>query len=68
MPDIDVAHVQTPDLACRSLAPRASANPAPAPAPAVAMNAVNDALRPFGARVFEQPMTPEVILKALGKV
>ena len=32
------------------------------------MNAVNDALRPFGARVTEQPMTPEVILKALGKV
>jgi carbon-monoxide dehydrogenase large subunit len=32
------------------------------------MNAVNDALRPFGARVTTQPMTPEVILTALGKV
>jgi carbon-monoxide dehydrogenase large subunit len=32
------------------------------------MNAVNDALRPLGARVAEQPMTPEVVLRALGKV
>jgi carbon-monoxide dehydrogenase large subunit len=32
------------------------------------MNAVNDALRPFGARVMAQPMTPEVVLKALGKI
>ncbi len=37
-------------------------------APAVVMNAVNDALRPFDARVTTQPMTPEIILKALGKV
>jgi len=32
------------------------------------MNAVNDAIRPLGGRVFEQPMTPEVIMKALGKI
>jgi carbon-monoxide dehydrogenase large subunit len=32
------------------------------------MNAVNDALRPFGARVTTQPMTPEVILTALGVI
>jgi aerobic carbon-monoxide dehydrogenase large subunit len=32
------------------------------------MNAVNDALRPLRARVTTQPMTPEVILRALGKV
>jgi carbon-monoxide dehydrogenase large subunit len=37
-------------------------------APAVVMNAVNDALKPFKARVMSQPMTPEVVLKALGKV
>ena len=29
---------------------------------------MNDALRPFGARVTSQPMTPEVVLQALGKV
>jgi carbon-monoxide dehydrogenase large subunit len=32
------------------------------------MNAINDALLPFGARVTTQPMTPEVILKALGRI
>ena len=32
------------------------------------MNAINDALRPFGAKVFAQPFTPERILAALGKV
>ena len=37
-------------------------------APAAVMNAINDALRPFGAKVFAQPFTPERILAALGKV
>jgi carbon-monoxide dehydrogenase large subunit len=32
------------------------------------MNAVNDAIRPLGGRVTVQPMTPEVVLRALGKV
>jgi hypothetical protein len=32
------------------------------------MNAINDALRPFGGKVFAQPFTPERILAALGKV
>jgi hypothetical protein len=33
------------------------------------MNAVNDALRPLGAKIItEMPMTPEVVLKALGRV
>jgi carbon-monoxide dehydrogenase large subunit len=32
------------------------------------MNAINDALRPFGAKVLAQPFTPERILGALGKV
>jgi len=32
------------------------------------MNAVNDALRPFGVRVTTQPITPEVILSALAKI
>ena len=39
-----------------------------APSPAAIANAINDALRPLGARVTTQPMTPEVILTALGKV
>ena len=32
------------------------------------MNAINDALKPFDARVNRQPFTPERILQALGKV
>jgi carbon-monoxide dehydrogenase large subunit len=30
------------------------------------LNAVNDALAPLGARVTRQPITPEVVLRALG--
>jgi len=37
-------------------------------APAAIMNAVNDALRPLGAKVTRQPITPETVLRALGKV
>ena len=32
------------------------------------MNAINDALAPFGAHVFSQPITPQKMLRALGKV
>jgi hypothetical protein len=32
------------------------------------MNAVNDALHGFGCSVVEQPITPERVLKALGKI
>jgi carbon-monoxide dehydrogenase large subunit len=32
------------------------------------LNAVNDALSPFGARITRVPMTPDVVLRALGKL
>jgi aerobic carbon-monoxide dehydrogenase large subunit len=32
------------------------------------MNAINDALAPFDVNVASQPITPEKILRALGKV
>jgi carbon-monoxide dehydrogenase large subunit len=67
MPDIDVAHVQT-FTSVSELGAKGVGESGTASAPAVVMNAVNDALRPFGARITEQPMTPEVILRALGKV
>lgn len=35
-------------------------------APAAILNAVNDALGPFGVRLTEQPLTPERVLRALG--
>jgi hypothetical protein len=38
-------------------------------APGAVMNAINDALRPLGAKLLsEMPFTPERILRALGRV
>ena len=37
-------------------------------APAAILNAVNDALAPFGAMVTDQPVTPERVLRALGRL
>jgi carbon-monoxide dehydrogenase large subunit len=67
MPDIEVAHVHTPTTVSE-LGAKGVGESGTASAPAAVMNAVNDALRPLGARVAEQPMTPEVVLRALGKV
>ena len=67
MPDIDVAHVQTP-TSVSELGAKGVGESGTGAAPAVLMNAVNDALRPFKARVVAQPITPETVLMALGKV
>jgi carbon-monoxide dehydrogenase large subunit len=37
-------------------------------APAAILNAVNDALAPVGALISDQPITPERVLRALGKL
>ena len=67
MPDIVVAHVQTPTTVS-DLGAKGVGESGTGAAPAAVMNAVNDALRPFGARVTAQPLTPESVLKALGKI
>jgi carbon-monoxide dehydrogenase large subunit len=67
MPDIDVVHVQTLS-SISELGAKGVGESGTGAAPAVVMNAVNDALHPFGARVTTQPMTPEVIVRALGKI
>ena len=67
MPDIEVAHVQTPTRSSQ-LGAKGAGEAGTAGAPAAVMNAINDALAPFGARVSSQPITPEKILRALGKV
>jgi carbon-monoxide dehydrogenase large subunit len=66
MPDIDVAHIETP-TADSALGAKGAGEAGTAGAPAAVMNAVNDALKPFKVRVSAQPMTPARILKALGK-
>ena len=67
MPDIDVAHVQTP-TSVSELGAKGVGESGTGAAPAVVMNAINDALLPFGTRVTTQPITPEVILTALAKI
>jgi len=66
-PDIVVAHVATP-TAQSELGAKGVGEAGTAGAPGAVMNAINDALAPFGARVTVQPFTPERILRALGKV
>ncbi len=67
MPDIVCAHIETPTKQSQ-LGAKGAGEAGTAGAPGAVMNAINDALAPFGARVTAQPFTPERILKALGKV
>jgi carbon-monoxide dehydrogenase large subunit len=67
MPDIVVAHVETP-TATSELGAKGAGEAGTGGAPAAVMNAVNDALAPLGARVATQPITPQRILRALGRV
>jgi carbon-monoxide dehydrogenase large subunit len=64
MPEIIIDHVSTPSRGTALGAKGAGEAGAGGAAPAV-WCAVNDALRPFGAEVLEQPFTPERILDAL---
>jgi carbon-monoxide dehydrogenase large subunit len=67
MPDIDVAHVVSP-TAETELGAKGAGEAGTAGAAAAVANAVNDALRPFGAIITEIPLTPRVILTALRKI
>jgi len=66
MPDIEVGHVETPTKESL-LGAKGAGEAGTAGAPAAIMNAINDALSPFKAKVFAQPFTPARILAALGK-
>jgi carbon-monoxide dehydrogenase large subunit len=67
MPDIVLAHVETPTQQSQ-LGAKGAGEAGTAGAPGAVMNAINDALAPFGVRVTSQPFTPEKALRALGKV
>jgi len=67
MPDIHVAHVETP-TAESTLGAKGAGEAGTAGAAAAVVNAVNDALAPFGVTISEIPLTPERVLKALGVV
>ncbi|MEM7752473.1 MAG: xanthine dehydrogenase family protein molybdopterin-binding subunit [Pseudomonadota bacterium] len=67
MPDIHVAHIETPTKTS-VLGAKGAGEAGTGGAPAAVMNAVNDAIRPLGASIWQMPMTPERVLKALGVV
>ena len=67
MPDIEVGHTCTP-TATSELGAKGAGEAGTAGAAAAVMNALNDALKPLGARLFTMPFTPERILRALGKI
>ena len=67
MPDIIVAHIETPTRSSM-LGAKGAGEAGTAGAPGAVVNAINDALRPLNAQVWSQPVTPEKILRALGLV
>jgi carbon-monoxide dehydrogenase large subunit len=67
MPDIIVAHVETPTKGSE-LGAKGAGEAGTAGAPGAVMNAINDALAPLNANVTAQPFTPQRVLRALGKV
>jgi aerobic carbon-monoxide dehydrogenase large subunit len=67
MPDIDVGHVVSPTLESE-LGAKGAGEAGTAGAAAAVANAVNDALKPFGTIITEIPLTPQVILAALGRI
>ncbi len=67
MPDIIIGHVETPTRGSE-LGAKGAGEAGTAGAPGAVMNAINDALTPLGAVVTAQPLTPQRVLKALGKV
>ncbi len=67
MPDIDIGHVVSP-TAETELGAKGAGEAGTAGAAAAVANAVNDALRPFGAIITEIPLTPQLILSAMGRI
>ena len=67
MPDMVIAHVETPTKTSE-LGAKGAGEAGTAGAPAAVMNAINDALAPLNATVNTQPCTPERVLQALRMV
>lgn len=67
MPDIEIGHVCTPTKTSE-LGAKGAGEAGTAGAPGAVMNAINDALQGFGCSLTEQPITPERVLRALGKI
>ncbi len=63
-PDIEVAHIETP-TGLSELGAKGAGEAGTAGAAAAVVNAVNDAIRPFGARIDDIPLSPDLVLAAL---
>ena len=66
MPDIHIAHIETPTPAT-ALGARGVGEAGTVAAGAAIWTAVNDALSPLGATVTSQPFTPEHVLDCLSR-
>jgi carbon-monoxide dehydrogenase large subunit len=64
VPDIDITHIETPSLFTPG-GIKGMGESAMISAPAAIVNAVNDALSPFGAFIQRYPLTPDRILEAV---
>ena len=64
MPDITISHIETPTKTS-VLGAKGAGEAGTGGAPAAILNAVNDALSPLGASIWQMPMTPERILNAI---
>jgi carbon-monoxide dehydrogenase large subunit len=67
LPSFDVDYLETPAPALPG-GFKGAGEAGTAGAPAAILNAVNDALAPFGVVITEQPVTAERVLRALGRV
>ncbi len=67
MPDMEIAHIETPTKSSE-LGAKGAGEAGTAGAPGAVMNAINDALAPLNANVSVQPFTPQRVLAALGKI
>jgi carbon-monoxide dehydrogenase large subunit len=66
LPPIEVHHIETPAPGIAG-GYKGAGEGGTAGAPAAILNAVNDALAPFGVMLTEQPLTPERVMRALGR-
>lgn len=64
-PEIVVGHVETPTAFAEG-GFKGAGEAGTAGAPGAVLNAVNDALAPLGARITRLPITPDLVLRALG--
>ncbi|TVR06228.1 MAG: xanthine dehydrogenase family protein molybdopterin-binding subunit [Salinarimonadaceae bacterium] len=66
-PDIEIAHVETP-YSGSVIGAKGAGECGTCAAAAAFLNAVNDAIAPQGASISATPVTPERVLRALGRI